>query len=518
MVASGINSVICGGQNNIGAGAHCFVGGGLTNENNSQYSVICGGNDGLIASGSTYGVVCGGRTNQIQGSGDYIFIGGGQANDIGASGTSTHSCICGGNNNNIDSLRCFIGGGTTNDILGSGVDHVICGGSNNNIAASCLYGFMGGGLNNDIDSSNNYAVVCGGTSNLVTASQGTICGGNNNEAASNAFVGGGSTNNATETNAVVCGGATNTAANSAVVCGGSTNTASGATGFIGGGSSNDINSTATSTSGICCGNDNTINASASDAFIGGGENNSLSGQWSVICGGKANVTGTLLNQFIGGGNTNYSNEVSTVVCGGSANNTNGATVAANGTVSSATETTAGEFTFIGGGKQNQTTGDLSAIVGGWYGLADKYGQQAHANGRFANDGDAQTSVFVLRTSQTHSTNTWRSLALDGSSADMTVPTDTVWTFDCLLVGTTQGCTKSFGWKIRGTIENDGGTTTMLASTVTLIYDTDDTSFDAQAIADDADNSLKIQVQDTDATGDVVRWVARVETAEVNFPA
>ena len=59
---------------------------------------------------------------------------------------------------------------------------------------------------------------------------------------------------------------------------------------------------------------------------------------------------------------------------------------------------------------------------------------------------------------------------------------------------------------------------MLASNATPLYDTDDTSFDAQAIADDGDNSLKIQVKDADSGGDTVRWVAQIRTVEVNYPA
>ena len=68
------------------------------------------------------------------------------------------------------------------------------------------------------------------------------------------------------------------------------------------------------------------------------------------------------------------------------------------------------------------------------------------------------------------------------------------------------------------IENDGGTTTMLASNVTTLYDTDDTDFDAQAVADDTNDALLVQVKDATSGSDTVRWVARVTTAEVTYPA
>lgn len=101
---------------------------------------------------------------------------------------------------------------------------------------------------------------------------------------------------------------------------------------------------------------------------------------------------------------------------------------------------------------------------------------------------------------------------------MTLAADTVWTFETKLVGTTQGCTKSFGFLINGVIENDGGTTSLLASNVTTLYDTDDAAFDAQAVADDTNDALDIEVQDTTSGGDTMRWVAITETAEVTYPA
>ena len=82
------------------------------------------------------------------------------------------------------------------------------------------------------------------------------------------------------------------------------------------------------------------------------------------------------------------------------------------------------------------------------------------------------------------------------------------------MGTTSGCTKSFGFKIQGVLENDGGTTSLLASTVTTIYDTDDTSFDARANANNVADTLEIQIQDTDSGGDVVRFVCVLNIVQV----
>lgn len=179
----------------------------------------------------------------------------------------------------------------------------------------------------------------------------------------------------------------------------------------------------------------------------------------------------------------------------------------------------GMYTFIGGGKENIASGDFSTVVGGLDGKADKYGQVVSASGWFAAIGDCQGTIQMTGgNSVTHSTNAWHTLYLDQTSVETVIATDTVWTFEVFIVGTTQGCTKSFGFHILGVIENDGGTTSMLASTVTTIYDTDDTDFDARANADDAADALQIQVRDSTSGGDTVRWTCTIRTAEVTFPA
>ena len=61
--------------------------------------------------------------------------------------------------------------------------------------------------------------------------------------------------------------------------------------------------------------------------------------------------------------------------------------------------------------------------------------------------------------------------------------------------TERGCANTHGWKIEGQIENDGGTTTMLVSTVTNIY-RDVATKECQVVADNANDRLAIQFRDT----------------------
>ena len=169
-----------------------------------------------------------------------------------------------------------------------------------------------------------------------------------------------------------------------------------------------------------------------------------------------------------------------------------------------------------GGLENVIGADYSSILGGYGAVTTIYGEHAHAAGYFAAAGDAQYKRIILRKLVPHGSSAWVNLQPDGTGAVLPVPTDTVWNFECLIVGTTEGCTKSFAFKVVGIIENDDGTVSLLASTVTTIYDTDDESFDARANANDTTNKLEIQMQDSDGGGDTVRWVAVLKLVQVRF--
>ena len=57
---------------------------------------------------------------------------------------------------------------------------------------------------------------------------------------------------------------------------------------------------------------------------------------------------------------------------------------------------------------------------------------------------------------------------------------------------------------------------MKNSSVTIIDNADDISFDAIAVADDTNDALAIQVRDTDAGGDVVIWHGAIRASSVVF--
>jgi hypothetical protein len=156
------------------------------------------------------------------------------------------------------------------------------------------------------------------------------------------------------------------------------------------------------------------------------------------------------------------------------------------------------------------------IIGGQYGKADKRGQFINPGGKFAVVGDAQGSRYVMRRQITHNSTAWTLLLLDNID-QLTVPTNSVWSFVAYITGATSGCAKSFGFKIEGVIKNIAGTVTLLASTVMILYNGDDVSFSARAVAYNGTyKTLQFEVNDSDAAGDTVRWVANIETTEVIY--
>ena len=98
--------------------------------------------------------------------------------------------------------------------------------------------------------------------------------------------------------------------------------------------------------------------------------------------------------------------------------------------------------------------------------------------------------------------------LDGSSQTMAVPNNTSWVFKAIIIGRSSGGTGSSAIKIEGMIVNNGGTVFVSGVNSTVITG----SWSATAVT--SGTSLALRVTGAAATN--IRWVGRVETAEVTF--
>lgn len=294
----------------------------------------------------------------------------------------------------------------------------------------------------------------------------------------------------------------------------------------------------TGTHNAIFGQDNYRCSGSFNLISGGGQNlnanrdctgsyNSISGAYNFECSGSYNSISGSYNQSnsgdynIIGGSFNNANSGLWNIIAGSSNTSN--TGNNNAIFGSSHFNHSGFNSLVVGDQHSNIPGtSINSVISGRQAYNDKYGARVHASGNFASNGDAQNATYVMRRQVTHNAATWFGLGLDGADpattpqARLTVATNQIMTFDILITGATSGLAKKFGFKIVGAIANDGGTTAIMASSVTTIDDSSDTSFDVRVTADDTNDQLLVEVSDADGTGDTVRWVAVVNTVQLTY--
>jgi hypothetical protein len=444
-----------------------------------------------------------------------------------------------------DTQKFYIGDGTTvgGDFVGpspydrgTGDESIVA--LNNGCSASGDYSVVGGGTNNT--ASANYSTVCGGWVNSTIGSMGysTVCGGGNNTSSGYySYVGGGSANTSSSDSSVVCGGMANTANQwYAFVGGGYSNSATGNGSFVGGGRNNSASSYLAFVGG------GTNNTSGGDyGAIAGGEGNSAVGFWNVIGGGKDNATSNNLSTVGGGGYNTASDSYSTTsggvfntasnlydtVGGGFGNTASGSASTVSGGVQNTANnynstvgggkknTSSGYYSTVGGGQDNTASVDFSTISGGYQAKASRYGENSHAAGNFGNSGDAQHTILIARKFTNNNTAN-QVLFLDNSSARLTLPAKTSWTFEVKLSAYNDTDSASAGWIYRGVIKRDGSNNTALVGSLIEENwkDAAMNSASSSVIADDTNEALEIRV--TGLSGKNIRWVAVIDISQVSY--
>jgi hypothetical protein len=454
------SATVSGGGANTASGGFSTVGGGYNNIADDRATV----------SGGTYNIA----------SGEYATVAGGSGNTA----VGEAAAVGGGIYNDADGVGATVGGG--------GYDGATYDGNEALANASTI----GGGLGNLVAATADYATVGGGNSNTAGAAGATVGGGGYNGSAS-------AGNEALAIASTIGGGYGNlitTTADYATIGGGQYITASGDYATVGGGHGNTTTSGAATIGG---GESNTAGHYA--ATIGGGENNIASGPRSTIGGGSDNIASGA-HTIVGGGWENIANGLYATVGGGWDNTAGGSNATIDGGYNN---TASGDYATIGGGRRNIVSGDHATVPGGRGAVADHYGQMAYASGRFADDGDAQASLYVLRRAATMTAGSWYTLYLDGLSGAnvITMTAGRTMTFDILAVGRTEDG-ESAGYQIQGVIENVGGTIAFIGTPTITILGEDDPVWNIRVTAVTA---LNIGVQ---GNGEEIRWVATVHAAEV----
>ena len=182
----------------------------------------------------------------------------------------------------------------------------------------------------------------------------------------------------------------------------------------------------------------------------------------------------------------------------------------------ANNTVAGQYASTLG-DTNTASGESSVAIGKEASLS-LFAGFAHSAGKFSSAGDAQYSRYIANRLVIHSGAGWNTLYLDGTDDLLIIPADTVVNFRTMIVGKNDADTKRFAYNITGAIARDGSNNTAILGTpvVTAVYEADDTDFDAQAVADDTNEALLVQVRDATSGGDTLRWVAMIDIVSVTF--
>ena len=146
-------------------------------------------------------------------------------------------------------------------------------------------------------------------------------------------------------------------------------------------------------------------------------------------------------------------------------------------------------------------------------VASKYGEVAISAGQFTAGGDAQTGIYTLRNITTNATP---AIAyLDGSSARLTLPTNSAFLFDANIVARRTDATGTFGaWNIKGLVTQDAtaATTTVQGTSRTFIAGSGLNINSVSATADTTNGALQFNI--TGVAAETIRWVITCKTTEV----
>ena len=494
-VASGQNTSIGGGQNNLISGAYSVIAGGRNNSVAHNDAVIAGGNGNSVGASSTKSSAILGGVNNVA-NGFYNVVGGGYTN----SGTS-NSVVTTNTTTIALTAQTTVYLSSTNANIKVGQYITGTGVFNETYATSTVTTGTAAVMNTSTISGTTLTVGSLASGTIIA---GMVLTGTGVTAGTYIVSGAGSTWTVSTSQTVASTTITGTAYTFTISQ--AATTAAGVTlsfytphGVVVGGGNNQ--------------------ATGSYSFIGGGgdagtaaNRNAASGDYSAICGGKSNQASAEAS-FIGGGGqvngTTYSNQASgiaSVIGGGLGNQA------------------AGQGSVVGGGFSNQANGIYASIIGGTYGSTRSVtGYMAFPACRqpiSANAGVSQGALLILARQTTDATATV--LASDFNSPtsgnQVILPNNSAYYFKVRVIAGVTGAGNTKAWTLEGAIKRGAGvgTTAIVGSVTTTIVaaDAGASTWTVTATADTANGGLAITVTGQAAT--TIRWVAKAETAEMTY--
>jgi hypothetical protein len=259
-----------------------------------------------------------------------------------------------------------------------------------------------------------------------------------------------------------------------------------------------------------------------------------SGESSVILGGQANRASGRFS-IAGGYQALASGGMSVAIGGWPVSGTHTASGSYSTAVGGYNSIASGANSTVIGGNSNTSSAQVAIVTGGQNGVAYLFGQRSIASGRFAGNGDAQTSDLRARRAITGTGVS--ELTIDGGTPAagnrliLALPTGAtngrLWNFIvqlsaiCQTAGGSVVLGDSFIGTYSGGIKRIGANTSLVGTVQNMITAQADTNMSSSVVAitaDDANDSLKIEF--TPPTGanasTVIRVVATVYLTEVGY--
>lgn len=434
----------------------------------------------LLGGGGVKGISAAGDTGQL----NYAFNTGSNLIEFAGVSSNCYGNVIAGGGNSVN--RNIIYGDSALRTISGGYNNIIgvqgaTGGSDT--IASTIAGGAHHRIGLNLDNGQN-SVTPNGTTN---PDHGTISGGSYNLIANGDYgtISGGNTNTIYETNATAAQG------NYATIGGGFGHIASGNNSTIAGGNTNKIECSGGAIGG---GNNNTIEGPVEGANAKNAAG-ILSGSTNLIrCSGQAVISGGLSNQ-IGGSNPAVDFGSYSTISGGFQNKIGSTAYAV--------------FSAIAGGRDNriESQASLAAGHGGYVPFTN--GGFVFGGAPFANVGDAQSTVYVIKAVTTSATP----VIMASMGSQLYIPNDTTWAFKCLIAARNTGSdTESAAYEVTGCIDRAVGGTTALVGTPTVTAIAEDVAAWNVTVA--ANNSGFLEISCVGEAGKTIRWVGRLELAEV----
>lgn len=176
-----------------------------------------------------------------------------------------------------------------------------------------------------------------------------------------------------------------------------------------------------------------------------------------------------------------------------------------------------DYNAIGIGRSVTVNHDAATAIG-YMAISSVKGQYSYSSSYFSGGGTAGRGngcAYVLYAEGTDATPQVMTTTKSTAAADnqIAAPTnDTCITFLGTIVAMQNGAQAYGSWKIEGLLVNDGGTTTVPTSAITVINNS--SSWGLALSADNTNNALKVQV--TGEASHNIRWVANIQTSEVTY--